>query len=128
MKRKLDKRTKRARKAILATSILDYEFEVASHITKGATVYVKNTGVKASVEKIEKHSYERCNRATVNIELPVSKEVFLLLENYTAEIEETIRLNRLSNQAPTCRATIKLKNLSTTPYESKASQILHKKS
>lgn len=124
---KLTKTKRKAKKAILAKSILEYELEIAEHITNGVKVFIKDTGTSVEVDKIEKRSYEKHHEAQIRLHFPISKEAFKLLHFYSANVEETVRLNKMGNPPPNCYGTIRLKHLSTSPYETKASKILHKK-
>jgi hypothetical protein len=118
------------------------------NILKAEPLYITGTGTKVLVTNIEYYQGQddgrlsKSNRedviASIKFIDPPDKKTIMKCEQFNVNVRETPQVNSVGPQGTQqlqpagyrvdVNSMIKIENLSTTPYETKAAKILYKKS
>ena len=100
---------------------------VIEAILTGKPIFVKNTGIKVSIiklEKVNRNRYYKMKTATcdINFEQTPTYKALSTCENYSLR-DEMVTLG--GTKKLNIRASIKIMNLSHRPFETKSSKALY---
>lgn len=112
-----------------------HEKGILSSILLGHPIFIKNTGVEVTVGQIEKDYYKFIPEVQVHMKSNPTPEAIMASVN--CRLNNNHMPHRLKSTAVghpvepepnfVGQMTVKLENLSTSPYETKAARILYKK-
>lgn len=121
---------------------------VIDNILKAEPLYIIGTGTKVLVTNIEYYQGQDDGRlsknnkedvlASIKFIDPPDKKTIMKCEQFNVNVRETPQVNSVGSQGVQqlqpaghrvdVNSVVKIENLSTTPYETKAAKILYKKS